>query len=98
MCLFYKITKLYCPGCGGTRMFFALLHGDIYQAFRYNPLIFIELPILGILFIYQYYCNKNKKKMPKWINIFTIILMIITMLYGIIRNFFIFSFLAPTVV
>ena len=47
-CVFYEITGLYCPGCGITRLCLSLFEGDIYQAFRYNPIIFINLPILFI--------------------------------------------------
>ena len=50
LCPIKALTGLNCPGCGITRMFVALFHGDIYQAFRYNPLVFIELPIIAILF------------------------------------------------
>ena len=50
-CVFYEITGLYCPGCGITRLCLSLFEGDVYQAFRYNPIIFIDLPILFILFV-----------------------------------------------
>jgi len=36
-CLLHETTGLYCPGCGGTRAFFALIHGDLVQSLRYNP-------------------------------------------------------------
>lgn len=38
-CLFHKATGLYCPGCGGTRAFFALLHGNIRESLHYHPLV-----------------------------------------------------------
>lgn len=38
-CLFQRITGLYCPGCGGTRAFKALLSGDILLSFCYHPLV-----------------------------------------------------------
>ena len=41
-------------------MFVALFHGNIYQAFRYNPLVFIELPIIFILLVLY----KFKKEEP----------------------------------
>ena len=94
-CVFYEITGLYCPGCGITRLCLSLFEGDIYQAFRYNPIIFIDLPILFILFVLNIFLknNKNIKKIPDVIIIF---LATITIIFGVIRNIPIFSFLAPT--
>ena len=43
-CPIKEITGLYCPGCGITRMLQAILQLNFYQAFRYNPLLFISLP------------------------------------------------------
>ena len=38
-CLFHRMTGFYCPGCGGTRSFFALCRGDIWTSFQYYPLV-----------------------------------------------------------
>lgn len=45
-CLFNRFTGLYCPGCGATRCCHSLLHGDIEQAFAWNPLLVLLLPFL----------------------------------------------------
>lgn len=37
-CPFKAMTHLPCPGCGFTRSFMALWHGDILLSFRYHPL------------------------------------------------------------
>lgn len=92
LCPIKTITGLDCPGCGITRMFVALFHGNIYQAFRYNPLVFIELPIIFILLVLY----KFKKEYRKVINIIFIVLLIITIVYGVLRNIPMFYFLAPT--
>ena len=64
-CIFKKITGFYCPGCGITRMFRSLLELNIYQAFRYNPLVFILL-ILGLIYlIYYLYIKISKKELKK---------------------------------
>lgn len=36
-CFLRLMTGLYCPGCGGTRAFFALSHGEIGKSIRFNP-------------------------------------------------------------
>lgn len=94
-CVFYEITGLYCPGCGITRLCLSLFEGDIYQAFRYNPIIFIDLPILFILFVLNIFF-KNNKNIKKITDVIIIFLATITIIFGVIRNIPIFSFLAPT--
>lgn len=94
-CVFYEITGLYCPGCGITRLCLSLFEGDIYQAFRYNPIIFIDLPILFILFVLNIFL-KNNKNIKKITDVIIIFLATITIIFGVIRNIPIFSFLAPT--
>lgn len=93
-CPFHKITGLYCPGCGITRMIINITKGNFYQAFRYNPLLFILIPIAILLFIN--YLSKYKlinQKTQEKIYIFLIIILII---FGIIRNIPFFSYLKPT--
>ena len=94
-CVFYEITGLYCPGCAITRLCLSLFEGDIYQAFRYNPIIFINLPILFILFVLNIFFKKNKN-IKKITDVIIIFLATITIIFGVIRNIPIFSFLAPT--
>lgn len=38
-CSFHRLTGLYCPGCGGTRSVFLLLHGKIWKSFCYHPFV-----------------------------------------------------------
>lgn len=46
-CSFKKITHLHCPGCGGTRAVWYLLHGDLLASLRHNILL-IPLGILAL--------------------------------------------------
>jgi hypothetical protein len=43
-CFFYKLTDLYCPGCGATRACDSLLEGKVTQAFGFNPLFISCFP------------------------------------------------------
>ena len=96
-CIFHKITHLYCPGCGITRMIMSIFKLNFYQAFRYNPLLFIMMPFL-ISYETIYYINWIHDKnytIPKKI---WYILLIITILFTILRNTNTFNFLAPTII
>lgn len=97
-CPFYKITHLYCPGCGITRMFFSLFHLDFKAAFWYNPLVFILLPFFFFYYIYTNVIfifdkeNTLKNYMTKPVKV---MLLVVVVLFGILRNIPALSFLAP---
>lgn len=102
-CVFHKITGLYCPGCGITRCLNALLHLEFYQAFRYNALVVILLPFI-IFYVILLLYNKVKKRsdnnfvqkeVPNYI---WYIILIITLLFGVLRNISYFEWLAPTII
>lgn len=38
-CSFFRLTGLYCPGCGGTRACIALLHGHFLRSLVYHPVV-----------------------------------------------------------
>lgn len=38
-CLLRTFTGYYCPGCGGTRAVYALLHLQLWRSFCYHPLV-----------------------------------------------------------
>ena len=100
-CLFYEVTGLYCPGCGLTRMLFSIIRLDFYQAFRYNPLIFIAMPFIILYlidFIFKWIIGKENYWYKKINNKTWTILLIITLLFGLLRNLPIFNYLIPTMV
>ena len=47
-CLFHAWTGLHCPGCGMTRAVDASLHGRFLEAFRFNPVVMVLLPLTMI--------------------------------------------------
>lgn len=94
-CPFHKFTGLYCPGCGVTRMLFSLIKLDFYQAFRYNPLVFILL-IIGIIYLLIKFILKKFNIIIKVPNYVWYILIMIVIIYGILRNIPEFDWLAPT--
>lgn len=89
-CLFYKITGLYCPGCGGTRSVHALMDGHLISSIKYNPIV-----LYGV-FIYLWYMisntieyvSKHKIKIGmKYHDIYLWIGLAILILFCLIRNF-----------
>lgn len=48
-CIFFRLTGLLCPGCGGTRAADALIHGRLLHALRSNPFTALALPVLLIV-------------------------------------------------
>ena len=51
VCPLYSMTGIACPGCGLTRGFHALFHGDILTALDYNALIPIFALVFGYFFL-----------------------------------------------
>lgn len=48
-CPLHALTGLYCAGCGSLRAVHHVLHGDLYGAFRLNPVLVVALPLLPLL-------------------------------------------------
>lgn len=97
-CPILKYFHFYCPACGVTRMILSILELDFYQAFRFNPLIFILLIILILFSIVQMFMFINKRKFVHINNKVYIGLIIVLIVYTIMRNMECFSFLLPTIV
>ncbi len=89
-CIFREVTGFKCPGCGITHLLFDLVNFRFKEAFYDNPLLFIYLPFIIAYYIYMTYLyiyNKKDKiivKIPKYV---WGILIAITIIYGVVRNF-----------
>ena len=51
VCPLYSTTGIACPGCGLTRGFHALFHGDVLTALDYNALLPVYVFIFGYFFL-----------------------------------------------
>lgn len=87
-CFFYRVTGLYCPGCGSTRCLHALLHGDLVQALAYNVFLVILLPPLAVWGLRRWYAAIRgrvvvTRRLPAWsIRVF----FFLVLGYWILRN------------
>ena len=67
LCPFRRITGVWCPGCGMTRAFGWLAHGDLHQALRYHPLaplLLIEGVIGAAFLVYRRRAHRDD---PTWL-------------------------------
>ncbi|MCH5352056.1 MAG: DUF2752 domain-containing protein [Acutalibacter sp.] len=97
-CLILRFTGLYCPGCGGQRMVFSLLHGDFSAAFQRNPFLFCFLPLLllySIMEAVRYVRDKSPLYKRKPVRVAGIVVLVLALLFMILRNLPAFAFLAP---
>ena len=98
-CLFNKITKLYCPGCGMTRAAISFMKFDIIECLKNNLLFLSLLPIIIYLLIKEsiyFYKNNHLITINYFLSNFKIYtILIITILFGIIRNLPTFNWLQP---
>ncbi len=89
-CIFFEITGLKCPSCGLTRMITALLYGRFHEAFLYNRLLFVMLPVFAFYFIKFNisYIKNNKVVLSKTDDIVIKVMIVILIAFGIIRNIY----------
>lgn len=100
-CGFHKLTGLQCPGCGGQRSLYHILHGDILFALRNNALFVICIPFLLHMYygFIQLYVFKNKRSLNRFSfsTQFIYILIVVVIVFFIVRNipFEPFIYLSP---
>lgn len=89
-CIFYRITGLQCPGCGVTRMCLALMRFDFVSAYHYNKLLFIISPVIVFIITQQIYryIRFNDAKTTKVQTAILILLVVLLVIWGILRNIF----------
>ncbi len=88
-CILYENTGILCPGCGTTRMFYAIRRFDFITAFRYNPLVFLILTYLSIsLILANLYLFFNLKWYKALLNTKALwVIFIATVSFALLRNF-----------
>ena len=82
-CLFYQLTHLHCPGCGGLRAMHQLTHGHFAAAFLSNSLLIISIPILAWLGISKLR-NRSSSVYMKPAAAWTILAIVVA--FGVLRN------------
>ena len=96
ICLFHQLTGLNCPGCGGTRSLYALLHGHFALALKDNGLLVLVLPAVALRGVWlagkKHFGKPTGQFFPAkglWS------LLAVTVMFAVLRNLPAFSFLSP---
>jgi Protein of unknown function (DUF2752) len=87
-CPIYEATHLLCPGCGGTRALYELLHLNFARALHYNAFITVLTPLAALWSAASWYQAARKGSvvelsMPLG---FGIGLAILAVLFTVVRN------------
>jgi hypothetical protein len=96
ICLFHQLTGWNCPGCGGTRAVYALLHGNFALALKDNALFVVLLAAAasrGIWFV-----AKIIRRRPSGEFLPAKILWVVlagAVIFTVLRNLPAFAFLSP---
>ena len=99
-CLFHEWTGMHCAGCGMTRATHALLGGRWLEAFRFNPLGMVLVPV-GLLALVPEVIGWVRDKPPKWRLTIgwrgSAMLIVLVIAYTVLRNlpWMPFTLLAP---
>jgi len=88
LCPLYELTGFACPGCGLTRGFHALFHGDIPAAFGFNALLSIWAVIIAYVWVSLVVYAIRGKGLPMWPTNPTFLwtFMIVLLVFGVVRN------------
>ena len=95
-CAFHQLTGWNCPGCGGTRALYALLHGNVRLAGKDNALLLVTLASLAVggvrLTIQKLRCQPVRWEISPRVLIGFLLLAVA---FGILRNLPGFAWLSP---
>jgi hypothetical protein len=99
VCPLYSLTGIACPGCGLTRGFHALFHGDVLTALDHNAMIPAFIVLFGSFFLSMFLVAVRGRGLsprfyaPRLMWVFLVSLAV----FGLLRNlpFFPFSVLYP---
>ena len=96
VCQFHALTGLNCPGCGMTRAFYALLHGNFSTAMRDNALLVLALAGLAVRRVWFAVKKLGGRPGGEFFPAkFLWPLLGVALVFTVLRNLPAFTFLAP---
>jgi Protein of unknown function (DUF2752) len=87
-CPIFEYLHLECPGCGTTRALAALLHGRLAEAFHFNALVILLLPVAAAYATLCYYrfLQRRPLRWPQTPPVATYFACVVAVLFTIVRN------------
>jgi len=87
-CIFHALTGWQCPGCGGTRALYHLLHFHLGEAMHYNALVTLLAPLALAYFIFWYATVLRSGQGPglPLPRLAIMCLYLVVLLFGVARN------------
>jgi hypothetical protein len=87
-CPFYAATHLLCPGCGGTRAIYELLHLNLTGALHYNALVTLLAPLALVWLAWGCYRLYRDNRFPPvpWPRGIALGLGVVAIAFAVIRD------------
>ncbi len=95
ICTLYRLTGIYCPGCGGTRSTIYLLTGHPIRSFIYHPVVFYAGAVGGWFMLSQTIERISRHRFKiglKYRDSYLWIALILAIVNFILKNVFLFAF------
>lgn len=88
LCPLFALTGLACPGCGLTRGFHALFHGDLARAFHFNALIPLWAVIISWVWLSLLLLAVRGRGLSMWPTKprFLWVFFTLLLVFGVLRN------------
>ncbi|MFM7843153.1 MAG: DUF2752 domain-containing protein [Planctomycetota bacterium] len=93
ICTFKRVTGWNCPGCGLTRSFISLAHGDLRSAWQFNPASWYFFPLVVVQIPYRawqlwrHYRGAQRWQPGAWTAALPIVLLVAVLGQWLIRLF-----------
>lgn len=87
-CPFYTYAHFLCPGCGGTRALYEMLHGNLAGAWHYNALLTMLVPLSFVWSVIVWFRGARSNQSPDFRipHAAWIVVAVVAILFTVARN------------
>lgn len=87
-CPLYQFTGWQCPLCGSQRAIHEMMHGNIIDAWRYNPALWLALPYFGVWAAGVVMPSWEEYQIVRWARQDRVLVVVVValLLWGVVRN------------